>query len=103
MKSHRIEDLKVWSKSMAWVKEVYLVASELPDEEKFGLVSHMRRCAVSIHQILQKEQEEIIKMNFTVSWNCVCINLRIADIVTIVSRSKFYFRLHDPSFKNTFN
>ena len=65
MKSHRIEDLKVWSKSMAWVKEVYLVASELPDEEKFGLVSQMRRCAVSIHQILQKEQEEIIKMNFT--------------------------------------
>jgi len=48
MKSHRIEDLKVWSKSMAFLKEVYLVISELPDEEKFGLISQMRRCAVSI-------------------------------------------------------
>ncbi|MCQ9639605.1 four helix bundle protein [Chryseobacterium sp. WG14] len=36
MKSHRIEDLKVWSKSMALVKEVYLISAELPIEEKFG-------------------------------------------------------------------
>lgn len=48
MKSHRIEDLKVWKKSMALVKEVYLVSAELPNEEKFGLRSQIRRCAVSI-------------------------------------------------------
>ncbi len=48
MKSHRIEDLKVWSKSMTLVKEVYLVTAELPNEEKFGLLSQIRRCAVSI-------------------------------------------------------
>ncbi|WP_184159851.1 four helix bundle protein [Chryseobacterium shigense] len=48
MKSHRIEDLKVWQKSMTLVKEVYLVSAELPIEEKFGLLSQIRRCAVSI-------------------------------------------------------
>ncbi|MFN1219147.1 four helix bundle protein [Chryseobacterium kwangjuense] len=48
MKSHRIEDLKVWKKSMALVKEVYLVSAELPGEEKFCLLSQIRRCAVSI-------------------------------------------------------
>ena len=48
MKSHRIEDLKVWKKSMALVKEVYLVSAELPNEEKFGLLPQIRRCAVSI-------------------------------------------------------
>jgi four helix bundle protein len=48
MKSHRIEDLKVWTKSMALVKEIYLISSELPNEEKFGLQSQIRRCAVSI-------------------------------------------------------
>ncbi|WP_343608536.1 four helix bundle protein [Chryseobacterium oranimense] len=48
MNSHRIEDLKVWKKSMTLVKEVYLVSTELPVEEKFGLVSQIKRCAVSI-------------------------------------------------------
>jgi four helix bundle protein len=33
---------------MALVKEVYLVTAELPNEEKFGLLSQIRRCAVSI-------------------------------------------------------
>lgn len=48
MKSHRIEDLKVWSKSMTLVKEVYLVTADLPNDERFGLLSQIRRCAVSI-------------------------------------------------------
>lgn len=33
---------------MTLVKEVYLVTAELPNEEKFGLLSQIRRCAVSI-------------------------------------------------------
>lgn len=48
MKSHKIEDLKVWSKSMTLVKEVYLVTADLPNDERFGLISQIRRCAVSI-------------------------------------------------------
>lgn len=48
MKSHKIEDLKVWSKSMTLVKEVYLVTADLPNDEKFGLLFQIRRCAVSI-------------------------------------------------------
>lgn len=48
MKSHRLEDLKVWRKSMLLVKEIYILTSNLPQEEKFGLFSQMRRCAISI-------------------------------------------------------
>lgn len=33
---------------MTLVKEVYLVTADLPSEEKFGLLSQIRRCAVSI-------------------------------------------------------
>lgn len=33
---------------MDLVKEVYLITAELPKEEKFGLISQIRRCVVSI-------------------------------------------------------
>jgi four helix bundle protein len=40
--------LNVWLKAIAFVKNMYQITSEFPAEEKFGLVSQMRRSAVSI-------------------------------------------------------
>ncbi|MFS4468031.1 four helix bundle protein [Maribacter sp. 2210JD10-5] len=45
---HKVEDLKIWNKAIKLVKEVYLIISELPKEEKFGIVSQIKRSAVSI-------------------------------------------------------
>lgn len=45
-KSYR--DLEVWQKAMALTKMVYQATMDFPGEEKFGLVSQMRRAAVSI-------------------------------------------------------
>ncbi|MDM4771350.1 four helix bundle protein [Solimonas sp. SE-A11] len=42
------EDLVVWQKAMALTREVYLLAKCLPDDERFGLISQLRRCAVSV-------------------------------------------------------
>ena len=42
------KDLLVWQKAITLVKEIYLLTKTLPDEEKFGLTSQMRRCSVSI-------------------------------------------------------
>lgn len=41
-------DLVVWQKSMMLVKEVYSLLEDLPKEEIFGLVSQMKRSAISI-------------------------------------------------------
>jgi four helix bundle protein len=41
-------DLLVWQKSMALAKEIYKITSGLPAEEKFGLISQMRRATVSV-------------------------------------------------------
>ncbi|MDD3275298.1 MAG: four helix bundle protein [Candidatus Omnitrophica bacterium] len=42
------EDLIVWKKSHDLVIEVYRMTKDLPSEEKFGLVSQIKRAAVSI-------------------------------------------------------
>jgi four helix bundle protein len=42
------KDLTVWQKSINLVKRVYQVTSAFPSDERFGLVSQMRRAAVSI-------------------------------------------------------
>ena len=42
------KDLHVWQKAMQLAKEIYLLTGKFPSEEKFGLVSQMRRAAVSI-------------------------------------------------------
>lgn len=37
-----------WQKAMALVTHIYEITKRFPDEERYGLVSQMRRCAVSI-------------------------------------------------------
>lgn len=45
---HNFRELKIWTDAMSIVKKVYLVASELPSDERFGLKSQISRCAISI-------------------------------------------------------
>lgn len=40
--------LEIWEKGMELVKETYNLVSQLPESEKYGLISQMQRCAVSI-------------------------------------------------------
>jgi four helix bundle protein len=46
MESYR--DLIVWQRSIELVTEIYTLTSLFPKNEQFGLVSQMRRAAVSI-------------------------------------------------------
>ena len=46
MKNHK--DLIVWQKSMDHVAAIYVATKAFPKEELFGIVSQMRRAAVSI-------------------------------------------------------
>ena len=42
------KDLEAWKKSIELVKDVYSITKNFPSNEQFGLVSQMRRAAVSI-------------------------------------------------------
>jgi len=41
-------ELEVWKEAMEIVKRIYAITNTFPTNEKFGLVSQMNRCAVSI-------------------------------------------------------
>jgi four helix bundle protein len=45
---HNLKELKIWQKAVDITKSIYTVTKKFPSEEKFGLVSQMRRAAVSI-------------------------------------------------------
>ena len=45
---HQYKDLKVWQKSIAIADDIYEITKVFPNEEKFGLVSQMRRACVSM-------------------------------------------------------
>ena len=41
-------DLLVWQKSIGLVTKIYQVTKAFPKEENYGLVSQIRRCAISV-------------------------------------------------------
>ena len=46
MRNYR--NLEVWKLGLALVKAIYAVCGAMPDNEKFGLISQLKRAAVSI-------------------------------------------------------
>jgi four helix bundle protein len=48
MKAKTFEDLVVWQKAHLFVLSIYKMTRSFPDYELFGLVSQLRRAAVSV-------------------------------------------------------
>ena len=42
------KDLKVWQRSHDLVLSVYRITKHFPDEERYGIVSQIRRAVVSV-------------------------------------------------------
>jgi four helix bundle protein len=47
-KSRSYQDLEVWKSSIGFVKEIYQATAKFPPSEVYGLISQIRRAAVSI-------------------------------------------------------
>lgn len=41
-------DLRVWQSAMDLAEDAYRFTLKMPDSEKFGMISQMRRCAASV-------------------------------------------------------
>ncbi len=47
-KSKRFEELEVWKKAHNLTLEIYRLTKSFPNDERFGLISQMRRAATSV-------------------------------------------------------
>lgn len=45
---HNLKEIKVWQKSIGLTIELYAILSNFPTEEKYGLISQIKRSGISI-------------------------------------------------------
>ncbi len=55
------KELNIWQKAMKLVKSIYTIILQLPNEDKFGIISQMRRCPASINF---KKSEETSRLSY---------------------------------------
>ncbi len=48
MGMHNFKELKIWQRSMSLAEEVYKITVDFPKEERYGLTSQLKSCAVSV-------------------------------------------------------
>jgi len=48
MKQFSFEKLNVWQKAKTLAVNIYTVTEKFPEKERFGLISQIRRCSISI-------------------------------------------------------
>ncbi|NGM60746.1 four helix bundle protein [Sphingobacterium sp. SGG-5] len=45
---HNIQDLKIWHRAIDLCTLIYKISAEFPSDERFGLISQIRRSCVSV-------------------------------------------------------
>ena len=92
-KAHNFRRLEIWKLSMDFVKEIYKYTSQLPSSEKFGLISQINRCAVSIPSNIaegsgrtsEKEFKYFLKISISSSYELETQLLLAQDIFNLSS------------------
>lgn len=72
MKIQSFKQLVVWQRAMELAEEVYRLTESLPSSERFGLISQIRRSAVSIPSNIAEGRQRGTRKDFAQF-------LRIAD------------------------
>ena len=62
--SHSYQDLRVWQKSIDFITDIYKVTKSFPSSELYGLVTQLRRAAVSVSSNIAEGQGRTTKRDF---------------------------------------
>ncbi len=64
MKIHNFKELVVWQKAMDLAVFAYQLTGYFPKEEKYGLISQIQRCAVSVPSNVAEGSGRVSKKEF---------------------------------------
>src|ERR1700744_2777163 len=64
METRTYRDLQVWQRSMSLAREVYAATEDFTRNEQFGLVSQIRRAAVSVPSNIAEGRGRATKKSF---------------------------------------
>lgn len=59
------KELKVWQKARVFTKDVYLLLEKFPSDERFGLVSQIKRATISISSNIAEGSGRYTKKDFS--------------------------------------
>lgn len=88
------QDLVVWQKSISLARSVYDLTTELPKEEKYGLISQVRRAAVSVPSNIAEGHGRVLKREFARFLSIALGSLREVQTLLILTRE---LSLADPT------
>lgn len=64
MKYKDYKELIVWQKSIKLVEEIYKISSQLPKEERFGIISQIQRASISIPSNIAEGSRRFTQKSF---------------------------------------
>jgi four helix bundle protein len=88
MRPHK--KLNAWIESIALIKAVYKVTNSFPDSEKYGIVSQLRRAAVSVPVNIAEGAARNSSKEYCYFLNVALGSLSELDTLIIVSRELEY-------------
>ena len=96
MTNQKFRKLEVWSKTMDFVEQIYLITKQFPKEELYGLTSQIQRAAVSIALNIaegsgsgsDQEFKRFLNISLRSSYEVIC-GLEIAKRLKYLDENSF--------------
>lgn len=89
------KELDVWKRSIKLAVVIYKLTAVLPVEEKFGLVSQIRRCAVSVPSNIAEGSGRKTNKEFSQYLSIAYGSLCELDTQVIISKELGYLKEND--------
>ncbi len=101
MYTYYFEKLDVWQNARNATKDIYLLTKKFPVEEKFGLVSQLRRAMASvmaniaegISRLTAKEKRRILNISYSSAIEVINFLILCLDLELITSEEYFNLRV----------